>query len=187
MFRNGIVEKTDAQTARIKVRFPDMDNIISDWLPVIMPCAYQDRFYSLPLEKAQVVCIMDENFEEGYVLGSIYSEADPTPISDLNKVYMEFKDGSKIFYDKENHKLNTEINGSIEAVSSDEISLSAPEVNINCLNLNVVGNTNQTGNILSSENVSDSVGSMSEIRSGFNDHDHIGYNGIITSKPQQGM
>lgn len=114
MYKTGIVKNIDEKLARVRVMFPDMDNMLSGWLVVIFPFTKRDKKYGMPSIDEQVACIMDENFEDGCVFGSPYSEEDKPPTGDKNKFYTEFEDGTRIEYDKKAHKLLLDIKGTLD-------------------------------------------------------------------------
>ena len=106
MFRTGLVREQDVQGARVRVAFPDRDQIISYWLPVLFPKTQDDKAYWIPDIGEQVVCMMDEHDEAGAVLGAIYSSADPPPAASADKYRVLFKDGAAIEYDRAAHALS---------------------------------------------------------------------------------
>lgn len=106
MFRVGLVEAQDTNNCRVRVSFPDRDQMMSWWLPVVVPKSQADKAYWLPDLGEQVVCVMDERDEDGAVLGAIYSQADTTPVQDPNKVHWSFKDGTSLEYDRSGHSLS---------------------------------------------------------------------------------
>lgn len=105
MFRVGLVKAQDTAKCRVRVAFPDRDQMTSWWLPIAVPKAQNDKAYWLPDLGEQVVCMMDERDEDGAVLGSIYSDADTTPVQSADKVHWSFKDGSSLEYDRADHAL----------------------------------------------------------------------------------
>src|SRR5437773_11971171 len=78
-FRVGIVREQDAALAKVRVVFPDYDQVVSWWLPVVFAKTRDDKSYWLPDIGEQVVCLMDVRDEDGAVLGAIYSSEDLTP------------------------------------------------------------------------------------------------------------
>ena len=93
-FRVGIVQAQDTAHAKVRVVFPDYDEVISWWLPVIFWKTQDDKAYWIPDIGEQVVCLMDLRDEAGAVLGAIYSAADATPVNSADKFYVGFKDGA---------------------------------------------------------------------------------------------
>jgi len=87
------------------VVFNEFDQMLSYWLPVVVPKAQNDKAYWLPDIGEQVVCLMDERDEAGVVLGAIYSQVDATPVQSADKCHLGFKDGTAIEYDRAAHVL----------------------------------------------------------------------------------
>lgn len=75
MLRFGIVSQINPITVQARVSFED-DESTSFWLPILQTKTLKDKFYIMPDIGEQVVCLMDENSEDGVILGSIYSSED---------------------------------------------------------------------------------------------------------------
>lgn len=105
-FRVGIVNETDVTTVRVRVIFPDYDQMQSYWLPVVVPKAQNDKAYWIPDVGEQVVCLMDSRDEAGAVLGAIYSSTDTAPVANANKWHVGFADGTAFEYDRAQHVLD---------------------------------------------------------------------------------
>ena len=103
LLRIGVVTDQDASLARLRVRFDELDQMISYWLPVVVPKTQDDKLYWLPDVGEQVVCLMDARDEDGVVLGAIYSQADATPVQSSDKYHLGFKDGTAFEYDRAAH------------------------------------------------------------------------------------
>jgi len=134
MFRVGLVEAQDVANCRVRVRFPDRNQLVSWWLPIVVPKTQNDKFYVLPDLGEQVVCALDAHDEDGAVLGCIYSSADPTPQSmTADKWHVTMKDGAIFEYDRSSHTLAVTVpsNGTINiTVNGGSLNLSAPNGNI---------------------------------------------------------
>jgi phage baseplate assembly protein V len=105
VFRVGIVKTQDVQNARVRVTFPDRNQMTSWWLPICVPKSQNDKAYWIPDVGEQVVCLMDEHDEDGAVLGSIYSSADTAPVSSADKWHVTMKDNATFEYDRAAHNL----------------------------------------------------------------------------------
>ncbi len=105
-FRVGIVQAQDTAHAKVRVVFPDYDEMISWWLPVVFFKTQDDKAYWIPDIGEQVVCLMDLRDEAGAVLGAIYSSADAPPVNSADKFYLGFKDGARFEYDRVAHLLD---------------------------------------------------------------------------------
>jgi phage baseplate assembly protein gpV len=104
-FRVGIVQAQDPVHAKVRVVFPDYDEMISWWLPVVFFKTQNDKAYWIPDIGEQVVCLMDLRDEAGAVLGAIYSSADVPPVNSADKFHLAFKDGAHFDYDRVAHLL----------------------------------------------------------------------------------
>ncbi|HXN85804.1 MAG TPA: phage baseplate assembly protein V, partial [Candidatus Binataceae bacterium] len=85
--------------------FAEFDQMLSYWLPVVVPKTQNDKAYWLPDVGEQVVCLMDDRDEAGVVLGAIYSKVDSTPVQSADKYHLGFKDGTSMEYDRAAHVL----------------------------------------------------------------------------------
>jgi len=103
--RLGIVQAQDPTLGRLRVTFDEFDQMLSYWLPVVVPKTQNDKAYWLPDIGEQVVCLMDGHDESGVVIGAIYSQADVTPVQSADKFHLGFKDGTTIEYDRAAHVL----------------------------------------------------------------------------------
>jgi phage baseplate assembly protein gpV len=103
-FRAGLVAERDVAGCRVRVRFPDRDNLLSHRLPVVVRASQDDKRYHLPDLDEQVACLMDALDEDGVVLGAIYSTVDAPPAGMTgDKDHVTYKDGTKIEYDRAEH------------------------------------------------------------------------------------
>jgi phage baseplate assembly protein V len=124
MYRVGIVKAQDVHNARVRVTFPDRDQMQSWWLPVLFPKTQNDKGYWIPDIGEQVVCTMDEHDEDGAVLGAIYSAADAVPVANADKLHWTFKDGAVFEYDRSVHALQMSIaNGGTVTIAANGASI----------------------------------------------------------------
>jgi phage baseplate assembly protein gpV len=108
--RLGIVKEQDLTLGRLRVVFTEFDQMLSYWLPLVVPKTQNDKAYWMPDIGEQVVCLMDEHDEDGVVLGAIYSQPDSTPVQSADKCHLGFKDGTTIEYDRAAHVLGLNFN-----------------------------------------------------------------------------
>lgn len=101
LLRVGVISSVDPATCTAKVLFEDRDDIVTDDLKIVVPHTVRAKFYGLPEVGEQVLCAFLQNgIETGFILGSIYSEADKPPLNDKNKKGVWFEDGTSIQYDE---------------------------------------------------------------------------------------
>lgn len=118
LLRFGNVCDVDASRGYVRVEL-DEDGITTHWLPLVFPGTKADKYFAMPAVNEQVVCLMDENCEEGAVIGALYSTVDtPTGFGE-GKAGVIFEDGTKVVYDKATKTLTlqTEAKVVIEAAS----------------------------------------------------------------------
>ena len=169
MLKFGIVTAINPLTAKARVEFAD-DNTLSYWLPILQKKTLKDKFYSIVDVGEQVACLMDENSEDGVILGSIYTSLDEVPGITKDQHIAKFEDGSFIEYNKENQMLT-----------------------IVAKTVNIVGDIYQTGflentdGILSATDITDKKSSMQAMRDIYNSHTHTGNQGSPTSAPDNSM
>ena len=163
MLKFGIVTEVDPKTANARVNFTE-DEHQSFWLPILQTKTMRDKFYVLPDKGEQVVCLMDENWEDGVILGAIYSSEDIPQNQSPNEIALNLENGSFVHIDKE----------------TDTLTLAFSKIKL-------VGDIENEGNITSDGDITDKKSSMQAIRDIYNPHTHIGNQGSATSKPNGGM
>lgn len=169
MLRFGIVSKINPLSAQARVSFED-DTSISYWLPVIQRKTLKDKSYIMPDIGEQVACLMDENSEDGVILGSIYSSEDAPVVTGEKQISFNLENNSLINIDKETNTL----------------TITFQNINLNG-NINHNGMLINTDGITSNADITDKKSSMQAMRDVYDPHTHIGYQGNITSKPNGRM
>lgn len=123
-FKTGIVAQAKAGYARVK--FEDLDGMVSDWLPVVMRKTLNDKAcHTLDIGE-HVACVLDEYFDHGVVLGAIYSNVDNPPVSSPDKLYFSFFDGGSFEYDRSTGHLAIVTTGSVDLVAGGAVSVRSP-------------------------------------------------------------
>ena len=169
MLRFGTVTSINPLTARARVQFAE-DGMNSYWLAVLQNKTFKDKFYSMPAVGEQVACLMDQNSEDGVILGAIYTTED-TPIIETEKqVSANFEDGTFANVDKETQTL----------------TLSFPNIHL-IGNITHEGTLSNTDGITSQADITDKTSSMQAMRDIYNEHKHTGNQGSPTSSPNEAM
>lgn len=119
----GIV--ADVIKGYVKVSFDD-DDIVTDWLPVLVRKSKTDK-ESWQLEtREHVVCLMDEHCNEGVCLGAIPNLEDPPdPGEGPGRYSKRFADGTEIRYDQNSHELTVNVKGKLVAKTTGDAEIEA--------------------------------------------------------------
>lgn len=152
----GIVSEVLAAKGAVRVTLPDADNADTYELPVLHRTSKASRHYHLPEAGDQVYVVLDDNGEDGCVLGAIYSEADPPPFTDAAKCGMVFSDSTAVKYDKNAHLMDVEFTDGTTLqydARSHNLSVSA----CGTVNISVQGNTTVTSNRLVAINAAQGI------------------------------
>mgnify|MGYP000565704189 FL=1 len=169
MLRFGIVSQIDPIKVQARVSFED-DESTSFWLPIIQTKTLKDKFYAMPDIGEQVACLMDENSEDGVILGAIYSTEDVSTTQSEKQLSVNLEDGSYINADKENQTLT---------VAFSKMKLIG--------NIEHEGTFTNTAGIKSNADITDKTSSMQAMRDVYNSHTHTGNQGKATSAPNKTM
>ena len=169
MLRFGIVSQINPVLAQARVNFAD-DESTSYWLPIIQNKTMKDKFFVMPDIGEEVACLMDENSEDGVILGAIYSSVDLPAVTSEKQISLNLENSSLINIDKETNTLT---------ITFENISLNG--------NINHTGMLINTDGINSQADITDKTSSMQAMRDIYNSHSHTGNQGSPTSSPNQAM
>jgi len=162
MFRTGKVVSTDPDNVTVKVKFDDVDEFVSGDLQVLNRKTLEDKDLQMPDIGELVACLfLGTGQTSGYVLGSVYNGDNKPPANSQDKWVKQFKDGTRLEYDRAENKLNIEIKGdvvlhiekdknikiegefnlesckNINANAAENLNVEAQEANINCAAVNL--------------------------------------------------
>lgn len=138
--RIGTISAVDERRVMVRVRLPECDNLRTAWLPVLQRNTQNNKDYWLPDIGEQVEVLLDDNGEDGLVLGAIYSAADVPTLANKDKRAVTFADGAHIEYDRRTHTLT--INGGVQHIAiscGTDVVVNAPRVTINAPETTVTG------------------------------------------------
>jgi phage baseplate assembly protein V len=126
LIRVGQVNTVNETDGTVQVLFEDRDNFISGDLPMF---SFE---YDMPEPGEQAVCLfLGNGIEQGYCLGTPFSNVKPPPVKDANLYHKKFGDGTFIQFNKASNEL--------EIHSSKPLTLKGDFV--------IEGNVNVNGNI----------------------------------------
>lgn len=116
LIRVGIVSSTNPEKNTVRVTFEDKDNLVSGELRILHRGSSAVKDYWMPAVNDEVVCIFptnDENYCDGYVVGSLFNEKDKPNAKKQEITRTDFSDGTFIEYDLKSHTLKIECAGNI--------------------------------------------------------------------------
>jgi len=123
-YKVGVVAESKPGFA--KVSFADLDDLVTDWLPLIHPKTQDDKaVWTLDIGE-QVSCLLDEFMEAGCILGAIYSDADAPPVSSRDKYRIQFKDGGSFEYDRASGAMNIVCKGVANLTADGAVTVKTP-------------------------------------------------------------
>lgn len=132
-YKTGLVVESKPGFAR--VQFPDLDGLVSDWLPTAQRKTSGDRDVSTLDKGTQVGCLLDEHFESGIVVGAVYSDADLSPTASGDVHHIAFSDGSFVEYDRAGHMLTAKVGGCTVTVTGTGIKVTGGDVEADAVSL----------------------------------------------------
>ena len=179
----GTVAQVDDAGHQLRVQLPALDNMLTDWLPMITPAAGGNRFYSLPDEGEQVVCLLDARGENGCVIGAIYSTADKPPASSKDNWVRRFKNGTIIEHDRKSGDVLVKTGG---VVTIDADAVVKKTLTVEGLFTYTAGMSGKGGSGAAAK-IDGAIEATGDIKSkgiSLPDHTHTGDSGGTTSTPK---
>lgn len=123
-FRFGEVTSVDEKTGTVRVRLPDGEGLVSMPLRVSQRRTLKDQSQELPDVGEQVICAFTgQGFEQGAVLGAVYSRPDASPGRPAHMFYIKFEDGTEIEYDRKSNHLEAKIKGTANIEADSDVSV----------------------------------------------------------------
>ncbi len=132
MVRLATVTNCYPESGTVRVQIKDADDLVSYKLQVLYPKTGQDKYYHMPDVGEQVVCVfLPLGLEQGFVIGALYSTADPVPVSDQDKHHIKFSDGTSIEYDRNRSALTVDCVNEVLIRSAVRIQAQAARIDWN--------------------------------------------------------
>ena len=126
----GTVAAVDAAKHAVRVTVPTLDDIQTDWLPVVSLGTGGNQFYALPDVGALAVCLLDARGEGGVCLGVIYNEQDGTPATDANMWLRKFSNGTVISHNRADGQVTVDTPGKVVIKAAAKVEIQSPETEI---------------------------------------------------------
>lgn len=124
--RFGTVTEVSEADGTARVQLPDGQNMVSHPLRVMQPRSLKDKKQCFPDVGEPVACLFaGQGFEQGVVLGAIYSPKCASPNQQSGQDYTKYEDGTEIWYDRNAHKLIAKVKGDVEVETEGQITAKA--------------------------------------------------------------
>lgn len=129
MLRPGVVVSTDPARGTVRLQLGDADGLVSHDLPVLQRKTLKDKDYQMPdVGEHMLACFLPYGQEQGFALGSLFSQADGVPEAAGQDVFAkQFADGTSITYDRAAHKLVANVKGDAEVTTEKSLTATAQE------------------------------------------------------------
>ena len=106
MIKVGIINEIDLKKSLYRVKFEQDEDVKSYWFQPIYPSTQNDKtYYQYSLGEQVLVLTLYEGNQDGYIIGSMYSDKDKPPRVAEGIRYIQFEDGSYLQYDKNKKSL----------------------------------------------------------------------------------
>lgn len=137
LFKLGIVTSVP-DPGHAAVRFDDLDGMVSQPLKVLVFRAHRDKAQHPPDVGSLVACVVDENLEDGVVLGEVYGGSAVPANGNPDLWFWRMMDGSEFEFDRTTGKLRISTSSDISVetktvatlTAATEIVLDAPTVRV---------------------------------------------------------
>lgn len=158
MYRQGIITEIYPDKGTCRVKFLS-DDIVSKPLQICMQGAQDNKFHAPFAINELVACLVDENNEDGVVLGALYNDDDTPSGATGDNVRIVFKDGSVIDYDFAAHKLTIDMPTADVVANCKKADISASgKVTINApAGIEINGDVSITGTMTASGDITSST------------------------------
>lgn len=111
--RRGVVVDRDPKAMRVKVRFEDEDDVVTQWIDVTAKSATGVSAFQMPGQNDEVWCAMDAKGEAGCLIGSRYNAKDAPPAGSNDVTAIHFPGGS-ITIDTASGALTLNVSGDVK-------------------------------------------------------------------------
>ncbi|KMK50619.1 phage baseplate protein [[Actinobacillus] muris] len=180
-YQEGIVSQVDPKTHRVKCTIPALEDFETAWLAFLTPNAGGNQFYCLPDVGELVAILLDARGEGGCVLGAIYNEQDPPPVSDSEIWLHKFTNGTVISHNRQTGDVTVSTTGNV-IVNAGKVDITAPtEINGD---VQINGTLNASGNITSGTEVSAPSVKQGSVSLGSHVHSGVESGNKTSGQPQ---
>ncbi|MHB0881680.1 phage baseplate assembly protein V [Paenibacillus sp. SEL1] len=158
--RIGVVSSVDTETGKVRVIFPDMDDMVSPELPLLTTGTGWGLSNAMPEPGDNVVCIFLGNGKpDGVCLGALYDGSYDMP-ADQSQRGIYFEDGSYAYFDRNTGSIVVNAVGAVNVqakavnikaesvqITAQTVEIKASSVNINAPAVRFGGNVTVVGSV----------------------------------------
>lgn len=146
LIKIGEVSSINPAKCTARVVFDDEDGLVSYDLPVLQRNTLKNHDFAMPdIGEDAIVLFFGEGQEDGVIIGSIYAGEVTPPESTENRRTVVFDDGTRVCYDRQDHKLTVTIEGTEIVFNRQDGSITVPNaVTINCTTATVNASSSVT-------------------------------------------
>lgn len=122
--KRGLVVERDPARQKVRVRFGDEDDLVSNWLDVLASAGGSTKTFMMPDVGDEVWCALDAKGEDGCVLGVKYNAVNAPPFGSNDNIGLVWPGGS-MSIDKDSGSIVITSDGPVKIVGSEIIPESA--------------------------------------------------------------
>lgn len=124
VYKIGHITSVDPAKGLAKVKFDADNDIVSGWLPILQTNTLSNKESRTFDVNEHVVVMMDENCEDGVIMGAIYSDSDTPPGESGKDIWMKtFNNGTKIKVDRSSNEIEINVgSGKVKITGDVEIA-----------------------------------------------------------------
>lgn len=134
LIKIGEVSSVDPEKCTARVVFDDEDSLVSYDLQILQRNTYENQDYQMVHPGEDVVCLfLGPGQEDGFIIGSLYAGEIKPPEASIDRRTVVFSDGTRVCYDRQEHKITVTIEGTEIIFNRQDGSITVPNaVTINC-------------------------------------------------------
>lgn len=146
LIKIGEVSSVDPGKCTARVVFDDENSLVSYDLPILQRNTYENHDYQMVHPGEDVICLFfGGGQEDGFIIGSLYAGEIKPPEASLDRRTVVFSDGTRVCYDRQEHKLTVTIEGTEIVFNRQDGSITVPNaVTINCTTATVNASSSVT-------------------------------------------
>lgn len=148
LIKIGEVSSVDPEKCTARVVFDDEDSLVSYDLQILQRNTYENQDYQMVHPGEDVVCLfLGPGQEDGFIIGSLYAGEIKPPEASIDRRTVVFSDGTRVCYDRQEHKITVTIEGTEIIFNRQDGSITVPNaVTINCTDCTINASSSTTVN-----------------------------------------